>query len=150
MKKIFLILAVVFGMTTTVACNSCTKDNDTTMDLVYDVTATADGQVSFTWPNGGANVNGDAVVFQCNDTTKSAVALTDEVRELAVPLSEALQSNSETVVDAAQSVASMFTVNGVEGQYHLSIVGYVKYGPMAFMIDEHWPPINPTDSTRVE
>lgn len=109
-----------------------------TEGLVYDLTATAKGNVEFTWLNGGAKVNGDAVVYQCNDTTKvfGTVALKD-----AVVLGAALESDDAELAEAAKEAekAVLVKVNGVEGEYELSIKGYVKYGPFLFEVDEVYP-----------
>lgn len=83
MKKILAIMAMMVAFMAT----SCKEK----VTVLYDVTGTADGQVEFTWPNGSANVDGHAVIVQCNDTTKVKEALLKN--DKGIRFSDALVSN---------------------------------------------------------
>jgi hypothetical protein len=139
MKKLLFVLLTAVMAFSFMSCdpkkNDSTKDSTGT-DLIYNVTATAEGQVEFNWFNGGAKVDGNATVFQCNDTINKVFA---NAEDKSVLLSQALESEDSTVVNAAQNVLEMLEVKGVEGNYHLKIVGYVKYGPIILRIDEEYP-----------
>lgn len=135
-KLIFFLLAAVL-MIGLQSCESCSAPQANGVDIVYNVTATAEGEVEFGWMNGGAKINGNAEIFQCNDTTE--VLRRSAVREDAKPLAEAINSENAEEAKAANEVADFITVKGVEGKYHLAIKGYVKYGAMVFMIDEEYP-----------
>jgi hypothetical protein len=139
MKKLLFVLLTAVMAFSLMSCESCTNkaegSNDTN-DLVYNVTATAEGQVEFNWFNGGATVDGNATVYQCNDTINKVFA---NAEDKSVLLNQALESEDSTVVNAAQKVLGMLEVKGVEGNYHLKIVGYVKYGPIILRIDEEYP-----------
>lgn len=128
MKKFFLAIALAFSLLTMQSCK-----NDTTR-LLVDLTATAQGQVEFTWPGGGATINGDATVFECTDTTK---VVPNDVKEYN--LYEAVYANDAEVADAANYVANQINVKGVKGKYHLSIHGHIIYGPFLFRVDEDYP-----------
>jgi hypothetical protein len=144
MRKLFLVLLTAVMMCALQSCESCStpSENGAMDNLVYDVTAKAEGQVEFNWFNGGATVDGNATLFQCNDTTKMLTKAASD----AMPLSSALESENPDTAAKAKEVSDFITVNGVAGNYHLSIKGYVKYGPMVFMIDEEYP----KDSVKVE
>jgi len=138
MKKILFVLLMAVISASFMSCESCTNStgsNDAS-DLIYNVTATADGQVEFTWFNGGATVDGNATVYQCNDTINNVLK---SAEEQSILLSQALKSRDSVVANAAQDVFKMLEVKGVEGNYHLKIIGYVKYGPIYFRIDERYP-----------
>lgn len=139
MKKLLFVLLTATIALSFMSCESCSdksKDSNDLNDLIYNVTATAEGQVEFTWFNGGANVDGNATVYQCNDTINNVFATADNN---SVQLSQALSSEDSTVVNAAQTVLGMINVKSVEGNYHLKIIGYVKYGPVILKIDEEYP-----------
>jgi len=138
MKKFIILLALAFGMIAVSSCTSCTENGSAT--LIYNAVATADGKVDFTWFNGGASIDGAAKVFQSNDTT-SVRAFNKTVEEQAIDIKKGLVSSDAKVADAARYVYSQLNikVNGVEGEYHLAIKGYVKYGNIVFAIDEYWP-----------
>jgi hypothetical protein len=141
MKKFLFVMLMAFIAIGLMSCESCANkaegSNDTN-DLIYNVTATAEGQVEFNWFNGGAKVDGYAEVHQCNDTT---VVLKNAVNDSTMLLSEALKSNDVELVKVAEEVNSMLTVNGIDGKYHLKVVGYVKYGPIILRIDEEYPKV---------
>lgn len=131
-----LMAFIAVGLMSCESCANNAEGSNDTNELIYNVTATAEGQVEFNWFNGGAKVDGNATVFQCNDTINKVFA---NAEDKSVLLSQALESEDSTVVSAAQNVLGMLKVNGVEGNYHLKIVGYVKYGPIILRINEEYP-----------
>ena len=134
MKKIIYVLMVVVAGLALQSCDGKGKSSNDTPKLLYNVTATAEGEVNFTWFNGGAEVNGFAQVFQCNDSTNTLKA-----EKNAIPLANALVSNDAEVSKSANFINSMLKVNSPTGNYKLTVKGYVKYGAMVFMIDEPYP-----------
>ena len=141
MKKFIIIALAAIAMFSAASCTSCNRNAEPA--LLYDLTATATGKVDFSWFNGGASVDGNATVFQCNDSTKNVV------RTNVYSLEEAFVSNDTEVVTAATRVKDLFYTNvkvtGVQGEYQLGITGYVKYGNIWFAIDEHYPPLDTTE-----
>jgi len=137
MRKVILLFVALAAV---LVFGSCDKDKGgLDPNLVYNVTANAEGKVDFSWYNGGASIDGKATVFQCNDTLNNKKFLTAQKMKDALDLAESLESTDKQVKDAADAVNKMVTVNGVDGEYHLSIKGYVKYGPLIFRIDEEYP-----------
>jgi len=138
MRKIFGILLALTFTIMLQSCNSCENSGIVTeSNLIYNVTAEAEGQVEFSWFNGGAAVDGKATVYQSNDTIQQV--LTKDATKDAQQLCEAVASNNEEVSKAAEAVANLIKVKGVEGGYHLHIYGYVRYGSIIFKIDEEYP-----------
>ena len=137
MKNLIYVIGLVALILGFQSCDSCSTHSQTTNGekLIYNVTATAEGEVEFAWFNGGAKINGEAEVHQCNDTLN----LLKSNEDSAISLSSALNSPDSTVSETAEIVSSMLQVEGVEGNYHLAVKGYVKYGPMMFLIDEEYP-----------
>jgi hypothetical protein len=136
MRKFILCFAALAMM---LMFGSCDKEKGIDPNLIYNVTANAEGKVDFSWFNGGASIDGTATVFQCNDTLNTKKFLTEQSMNEALLLTDALKSDNKKIQESAAEVNKMITVNGIEGEYHLSIKGYVKYGPMIFRIDEEWP-----------
>ena len=134
MKKLLFFIAIAAVMALQ-SCESCEKDNGTNNapTLLYNVTATAEGQVEFTWFNGGANVNGFAQVYQSNDSANNLL------NEKGISLADALNSNDASVSEAANKVNSFLNVTSITGDYKLTLKGYVKYGSIIFEIDEVYP-----------
>ena len=134
MKKLLFFIAIAAVMALQ-SCESCEKDNGTNNapTLLYNVTATAEGQVEFTWFNGGANVDGFAQVYQCNDSANNLL------KEKGISLAKALNSNDASVSEAANKVNSFLNVTSTTGKYKLTLKGYVKYGSIVFEIDEVYP-----------
>ena len=144
MKKIIYVLMVVVAGLALQSCDGKGKSgNNVAPKLLYNVTATAEGEVNFTWFNGGAEVNGYAQVFQCNDSTNTIKA-----EKNAIPLANALVSNDAEVSKNANFINSMLKVNSPTGNYKLAVKGYVKYGAMVFMIDETYPKEETPDSIQ--
>lgn len=147
MKKLIFICLAAVMMFALQSCESCSAPQLNGEDLIYDVTATADGEVEFTWMNGGATINGNAEIWQCNDTTKVLKAA--KANE-ATPLEAALNAEDPEVAKAAQEVNSFIKVKGVDGKYHLTVKGYVKYGPILFEINEVYPKDEPVEEVAEE
>lgn len=137
MKKLIFLFVAAFAVVFCVSCDKSGTSDSNNTGLVYNVTADASGQVEFSWFQGNASINGEAKVVQCNDSTK--LLLNDAALKNSTTLAEALESNDKKVAESAKAVSDMIIVNGVDGEYHLSIKGYVKYGPMVFYIDEEYP-----------
>ena len=135
MKNLVYIIALVAVVLGFQSCDSCSTPASSIGEaLIYNVTATAEGEVEFLWFNGGSKINGNAEIYQCNDTLNLLKSPKN-----AIPLAKALNSNDLETNEAAEFVNSLIQVNGVEGKYHLTVKGYVKYGPMMFLIDEEYP-----------
>lgn len=130
MKKFLMCLAIAF---TFIVMQSCNEKN---ASLVYDLKAEATGRVDFTWFNGGASIDGTAVVYQCNDTTKNLIRANN-----VVALSDALVSKDSELVEKATKAkeAMLLSINGVDGEYHLRLTGYIRFDKIIFAIDEEYP-----------
>lgn len=128
-------LAIAF---TFIAMQSCNERN---ASLIYDLKAEATGKVDFTWFNGGASIDGAAVVYQCNDTTKNLAKANN-----VVVLNDALVSNDSELAEKAAKAreAMLLSVNGVDGEYHLRLTGYIRFDKIIFAIDEEYPRTEPT------
>jgi len=143
MKKLIGLFLIAIVATMAFTMQSCDPEKNTSkegnaMPLIYDLTATATGQVEFKWMNGGANINGDATIYQCNDTTKKVFALMSDNKD-AILLQDALESKTDSIKNAAETVQGLLEVKGIAGNYHLTLKGYVKYGPVYLVIDEEYP-----------
>lgn len=134
-KLLFIMLTAVMALSLSSCDPKGNKETNDQPQLVYNLKATADGQVEFTQFNGGAKVNGNAELYQCNDNVDSL-----SLDSLKAPLlSNALNSNDAEVAKLASQVNEVLTVKGIEGNYHLKLIGYVKYGPVIIRIDEEYP-----------
>jgi len=136
MKKILALFSMILLLSSCTSCESTNNVDPNKIDLIYNVTAEAKGKVDFSWFNGGANVDGYAKVYQSNDTL---VQIKSNLYDNSISLEVAKKSNDSKVVEVANKVSELIKVNGVEGEYELSIKGYVKYGSIVLNIDERYP-----------
>jgi hypothetical protein len=143
MKKLIGLVLIALVATMAFTMQSCDPEKNASkesnaMPLLYDLTATATGQVEFNWLNGGATIDGNATIYQCNDTTKKIATLASTDNN-GILLQDALESDADSIKNAAETVQGLLKVKGIAGNYHLTLKGYVKYGPIYLVIDEEYP-----------
>ena len=131
MKKIFIIMAMTMAMIMSQSCKNTPEGLfwQGTIDVV------AEGTVEGCFPTGTFAFNGNGSM----NVNTSNELLGAEENATVLGLGEALESEDEVVKDAANTINSFFNITKAEGEYHAHFLGYVKYGPLVFHIDEEFP-----------